>query len=67
LSLDQVFRDNSADRPSGARNYSFDQFYSDGSAEPAPANPEEASTEAPAETGDDIAQFNAWLNDLKKT
>ena len=67
LSLDHVFKPNTPPRESQESNgFSFDQFFAEGmtdasaesSGEPAPGSPE--STE-------DIAQFNAWLNGLKKT
>jgi tetratricopeptide (TPR) repeat protein len=66
LSLDHVFRANApVPRRDEADAFSFDQFFSDepGDAS-AGANPEQRG--APA-GGDDIAQFNAWLNGLKKT
>jgi hypothetical protein len=66
LSLDHVFKSGGAQRPSGEQdNFSFDQFFSAESAEsPSPIAEDGAS--APEST-DDIAQFNAWLNGLKKT
>jgi hypothetical protein len=65
LSLDHVFRGNSA--PPGAvsqDDFSFDQFFAEDA--PEDAKPREASAGAPS-APDDIAQFNAWLNGLKKT
>jgi tetratricopeptide (TPR) repeat protein len=67
LSLDHVFKPNTPPRDTSASNaFSFDQFFADEmtdagaepSREPAPGSPEAT---------DDIAQFNAWLNGLKKT
>jgi len=67
LSLDHVFKGNSAPRPAGEGDgFSFDQFFSDEVAEDAVEN--SADSSAVAQQGpDDIAQFNAWLNGLKKT
>jgi len=64
-SLDQVFKVATPIRnvaqPDG---FSFDQFFA-GEASSSPASP---PTNTPAAEGtDDIAQFNAWLNGLKKT
>ena len=65
LSLDHVFKANAPvprrDEPDA---FSFDQFFSDETGE-APAAGE--SGRGSPEPGDDIAQFNAWLNGLKKT
>jgi len=67
LSLDNVFRDGSG--AASARNpsaVSYDQFFS----QPAPTRPsntDESSPATPAAGGsDDIEQFNAWLQGLKK-
>lgn len=68
LSLDHVFKGGSP-APSGeggADNFSFDQFFSPDAAEAAPAGSENAS-ETTSDATDDIEQFNAWLNGLKKT
>ena len=65
LSLDHVFR--AATPPKGgaaAGAFSLDQFF--GGAEANPDTPE-SSDAAPPRSSDDIAQFNAWLNGLKKT
>jgi hypothetical protein len=64
LSLDHVFRTPSKGVESAA--FSFDRFFSEESKEkkPAPApEPQESTTGAL----DDIEQFNAWLNGLKKS
>jgi hypothetical protein len=67
LSLDHVFKGNQTPRTGSDRDgFSFDQFFADevaeGSAETA-AESQSAAQQGP----DDIAQFNAWLNGLKKT
>jgi hypothetical protein len=68
LSLDHVFKGNSTPRtaPDGD-SFSFDQFFS----EEVSAGPAEPRVDpgAPQTKGadDDIAQFNAWLDGLKKT
>lgn len=67
LSLDHVFKGNPSPRvgPEG-EGFSFDQFFSDEAAE-RPADSTTEATPAAAQSTDDIAQFNAWLNGLKKT
>jgi hypothetical protein len=63
LSLDHVFRQPSpAHAGEGAGGFSFDQFFAGDLGEAASGAP----AEAPGDT-DDIAQFNAWLNGLKKS
>jgi hypothetical protein len=67
LSLDEVF---SANTPSPTEtqpaDFSFEQFFAgEGADPPAPPSPSEGSP--PPDGADDIAQFNAWLNGLKKT
>jgi hypothetical protein len=66
LSLDSVFRDESAARPPAVTRQStrlrFDQFFA-GSEGGEPAAPPPPST--PAAPGDDIAQFTDWLKGLK--
>jgi tetratricopeptide (TPR) repeat protein len=67
LSLDHVFK--AATPPSqggGANGFSFDQFFADEMADPAEESSGDAAPGSPEAT-DDIAQFNAWLNGLKKT
>src|SRR5206468_2605535 len=71
LSLDHVFK-GGGPPPSDSDGFSFDQFFSaEGadSAEPNAEGTEGASGGAgpSPEATDDIAQFNAWLNGLKKT
>jgi len=67
LSLDHVFKANApVPRREDADAFSFDQFFSEESGETTePSGGEQGS--AGAAGGDDIAQFNAWLNGLKKT
>jgi hypothetical protein len=65
LSLDHVFKSNTS-RPPNKDGFSFDQFFSEGAAEESTPDIEPAS-EPKSDTGDDIAQFNAWLNGLKKS
>jgi hypothetical protein len=52
--------------PPAPTGFSFDQFFS-GDASSAPPKPSVEMGAAPVESPDDIAQFNAWLNGLKKT
>ena len=70
LSLDHVFKTTQGRRQDAENDgFSFDQFFADelgdnaskGGAEP-PSTPAKS-----AGPGDDIAQFNNWLNGLKKT
>lgn len=63
LSLGHVFKSKTPARGT-ASDFSFDQFFADEMhQEPASA----AENPAPAPSGDDVAQFSAWLNGLKKT
>lgn len=77
LSLDQIFRDSPPPRGTPAGNasaFSFDQFFSQ--SEPADDTSRPATGTPGGETGsggtggtsesDDIEQFNAWLEGLKK-
>jgi hypothetical protein len=67
LSLDHVFKAGTPPRQSGGANgFSFDQFFADEMGDPAGESAPEAAPGSPEAT-DDIAQFNAWLNGLKKT
>jgi tetratricopeptide (TPR) repeat protein len=68
LSLNHVFKGTTPQRSSsGGEDFSFDQFFT----EEVSASPETESSESAAaqagEGADDIAQFNAWLNGLKKS
>jgi hypothetical protein len=72
LSLDHVFRTATPAKGSGAGGvFSLDQFFA---GEGSDAEISQGSSEGSGggaggahRTGDDIAQFNAWLNGLKKT
>ena len=65
LSLDHVFRSATPAKGSGAAGaFSLDQFFA---GEAANAEMPESSGEGTQRPSDDIAQFNAWLNGLKKT
>ena len=65
--MDHVFKANApVPRREDPDAFSFDQFFSEESGESAAAGTGEQGTGGAA-GGDDIAQFNAWLNGLKKT
>ena len=66
LSLDHVFKSNTPRAPE-KEGFSFDQFFSEGAAEQQSTPRAEPANEPHVESGDDIAQFNAWLNGLKKS
>jgi hypothetical protein len=67
LSLDHVFKANTPSRESGAANgFSFDQFFADEMTDTTADSPGDPAAGSPEAT-DDIAQFNTWLNGLKKT
>jgi hypothetical protein len=60
FSLDRVFSD-APRRTSKGQNFSFNQFFSEG------GSSQQAAAEPANEPGDaDIAQFNSWLEGLKK-
>jgi tetratricopeptide (TPR) repeat protein len=68
LSLDHVFKSNAAPRSTeGGAGFSFSQFFAE---ESKPGQQSRTTRDAPAaapvESTDDIAQFNAWLDGLKK-
>lgn len=66
LSLDHVFKSNPAPKQEAeGEGFSFDQFFAD-DIEAAPKPGAEPASSA-AQGTDDIAQFNNWLNGLKKT
>ncbi|HEY2377503.1 MAG TPA: tetratricopeptide repeat protein [Gemmatimonadaceae bacterium] len=68
LSLDHVFRHATPATGSGAQaGFSFDQFFSQQAQQDVTASDAEPSSEAGAGQPDDIQQFNAWLEGLKKT
>jgi hypothetical protein len=65
LSLDQVFKVATPVRTEAQPDgFSFDQFFA---GEPNSSTASPPTNTPPAEGTDDIAQFNAWLNGLKKT
>ncbi|MEP6493816.1 MAG: tetratricopeptide repeat protein [bacterium] len=67
LRLDHVFKANTPPRSDVEdEGFSFDQFFSDDMSDPAAGTPGDGGAPSPEST-DDIAQFNAWLNGLKKT
>jgi hypothetical protein len=67
LSLDHVFRHATPATGSGAQSgFSFDQFFSQQTQEDAAPSDAESGESAGPQT-DDIQQFNAWLEGLKKT
>ena len=67
LSLDHVFRTSTPAKGSAAAGaFSLDQFFAGELANDAPEGASEGGG-APPRSGEDIAQFNAWLNGLKKT
>ena len=70
LSLDHVFKSTQPRRQDVDNiDFSFDQFFSDELTDNAPKGGTEPSANAGkgGAPGDDIAQFNNWLNGLKKT
>ncbi|HVX40962.1 MAG TPA: hypothetical protein VHB25_15435, partial [Gemmatimonadaceae bacterium] len=66
LSLDHVFKSGTPPRGENADAFSFDQFFAEEVTQ-GPASTDAEPGAAPREAPDDIAQFNAWLNGLKKT
>jgi hypothetical protein len=68
LSLDHVFRHATPATGAGKQSsFSFDQFFSQQAQQDVAASDAEPSSEANAGLSDDIQQFNAWLEGLKKT
>ena len=67
LSLDHVFRHATPASGAGAQGFSFDQFFSQQAQQDVAATDAEPANEAGAGQTDDIQQFNAWLEGLKKT
>jgi hypothetical protein len=68
LSLDHVFRH--ATPAAGNQShgsFSFDQFFSQQAQQDVSARDAEPSADESAGLSDDIQQFNAWLEGLKKT
>lgn len=69
LSLDHVFKTATPPRPnapSANDAFSFDQFFAEEAADGGTTGSADTPDDS-AQTDDDIAQFNAWLNGLKKT
>jgi hypothetical protein len=69
LSLDHVFRHATPAAGSGSQpsSFSFDQFFSQTAHQDVSTPESESGTESSAGASDDIQQFNAWLEGLKKT
>jgi tetratricopeptide (TPR) repeat protein len=67
LSLDHVFREGAGAPPGrNASGVSYDQFFSQPAQAGTSNNDDSPGTTAPASGSDDIEQFNAWLQGLKK-
>jgi hypothetical protein len=69
LSLDHVFRHATPAAGTGTQppSFSFDQFFSQQAHQDVSASDSEASSDESGGAKDDIQQFNAWLEGLKKT
>lgn len=69
LSLDHVFRHATpaAGGTTQPPSFSFDQFFSQQAHQDVSAPESESAGEGPSGPSDDIQQFNAWLEGLKKT
>lgn len=67
LSLDHVFRERGATPSQGQPSFSFDQFFAQGAAAHDESVAADQGGAAPAAPDDDIQQFNAWLEGLKKS
>lgn len=68
LSLDHVFRHATPASGTGAHSsFSFDQFFSQKAQQDVAASDVEPATGESAGLSDDIQQFNAWLEGLKKS
>jgi len=68
LSLDHVFRHATPAAGTGTHSsFSFDQFFSQQAQKDVAAPDTEGGSEAGSGQSDDIQQFNAWLEGLKKT
>ena len=68
ISLDHVFRE-SGSRPAASRersSFSFDQFFSENASGGSSAGGETSRPPDDDAPGDDIEQFNSWLESLKK-
>lgn len=67
LSLDHVFRHATPATGNPSHSFSFDQFFSQQAQQDVAASDAAPSGEQNAGLSDDIQQFNAWLEGLKKT
>jgi len=67
LSLDHVFRHATPASGNASHSFSFDQFFSQQAQQDVAASDAAPSAEESAGLSDDIQQFNAWLEGLKKT
>ena len=67
ISLDHVFRHATPATGSQSHSFSFDQFFSQQAQQDVAASDAAPATEESAGLSDDIQQFNAWLEGLKKT
>jgi tetratricopeptide (TPR) repeat protein len=68
LSLDHVFKDRSPSGGTGSPGgFSFDQFFAENAADAGAGSSGDPSIAGGPAPGDDIQQFNAWLEGLKKT
>jgi hypothetical protein len=69
LSLDHVFRHATPAAGGAAQpaSFSFDQFFSQQAHQDVSASDSDPANEGSSGPGDDIQQFNAWLEGLKKT
>lgn len=67
LSLDHVFRHATPATGNASHSFSFDQFFSQKAQQDVAASDAAPSTPENAGLSDDIQQFNAWLEGLKKT
>lgn len=67
ISLDHVFRHATPATGNPSHSFSFDQFFSQQAQQDVAASDATPATEESAGLSDDIQQFNAWLEGLKKT
>jgi hypothetical protein len=68
LSLDHVFRHATPAAGNASQSgFSFDQFFSQQAQQEASASDAQPASDASGGQADDIQQFNAWLEGLKKT
>ena len=67
ISLDHVFRHATPATGNPSHSFSFDQFFSQQAQQDVAASDAAPASEENAGLSDDIQQFNAWLEGLKKT